>query len=239
MNYIKLYKNIINNYGSTFKPKNVYTERHHIIPKCVGGNNSVDNLIYVSGRVHFILHRILIKIHPNSNGLKFAFWAMCNQLTGDVNRVYKVTSTVYENAKINFSTINSIRHKGKKMSESYCKNLSDRMLGNTIHKKGKDSHLYGIKRSDETKLKISETIKLNKTQYKYLKGFWLTPKGKFVSLKDCVEETEYRQDSIIKYCKNPHIIVTKRMLNTTKYFNAEDVGKPLSALGWGFEKVIL
>ena len=39
-----------------------YSERHHIIPKCLGGFNKKDNLVYLSAREHFICHLLLIKI---------------------------------------------------------------------------------------------------------------------------------------------------------------------------------
>lgn len=39
-----------------------YTEMHHIIPKSLGGDNNATNIVKVSGRVHFILHRLLVKM---------------------------------------------------------------------------------------------------------------------------------------------------------------------------------
>ena len=239
MNYNKLYDSIINKYGSINKPKSVYTERHHIIPKSLGGSNDVTNLVYVTAKVHFILHRLLVKIHPSSNKLKFAFWAMCNQLSGDVIRTYKVTSSTFEQAKIAFAKANSQVHKGKKMPKDYCDALSKRMIGNTINPKGISNPLYGTQRSDEIKNKISQTKKDNYQLNPSFKGFWVTPKGKFYSIRECVDNTNYRYDSVSQYCKNPHKLLTLKMVNSTNYFNYEDVGKPLSELGWGFEEVIL
>lgn len=239
MNYNKLYKSIIDKHGSINKPKGIYTERHHILPKSLGGDNDVTNLIYVTAKVHFILHRLLVKIHPSSNKLKFAFWAMCNQLSGDVNRTYKVTSSVFEQAKVAFAKANSQIHKGKKMPKDYCEALSKRMIGNTINPKGINNHLYGVQRSEETKKKISQTKKSNYTLNPSFKGFWLTPQGKFYSVRDCVDNTGYRYDIVSKYCKNPHTVITLKMVHSSNYFSYEDVGKPLSELGWGFEEVSL
>lgn len=33
-----------------------YTEKHHIIPKSLGGDNSKTNLVVLTGRQHFICH---------------------------------------------------------------------------------------------------------------------------------------------------------------------------------------
>lgn len=39
-----------------------YTEKHHIIPSCLGGTNSKDNLVELTAREHFIVHLLLIKM---------------------------------------------------------------------------------------------------------------------------------------------------------------------------------
>ena len=36
-----------------------YSERHHIIPKCMGGNNNPDNLVNLTAREHFLIHWLL------------------------------------------------------------------------------------------------------------------------------------------------------------------------------------
>lgn len=62
MDYKTLYVNLLLKHGSEEKPKD-YAERHHIIPKALGGDDSSENLVYLSPRVHFIAHWILFKIH--------------------------------------------------------------------------------------------------------------------------------------------------------------------------------
>lgn len=39
-----------------------YTEVHHIIPRCLGGNNVQDNLVRVTPKQHFVLHHLLTKM---------------------------------------------------------------------------------------------------------------------------------------------------------------------------------
>lgn len=57
--YTKLYFKIIE-----YRKQNVLKvgENHHIIPKSLGGNDVIDNLVKVSCREHFILHRLLPKM---------------------------------------------------------------------------------------------------------------------------------------------------------------------------------
>ena len=53
-----------------------YMERHHIVPKCMGGSNRKDNLVYLTAKEHFIAHKLLVRIHPNALGLWLALIAM-------------------------------------------------------------------------------------------------------------------------------------------------------------------
>ena len=41
------------------------TAKHHILPKCMGGENDKDNLVYLTHREHFIAHYMLAKAFPN------------------------------------------------------------------------------------------------------------------------------------------------------------------------------
>ena len=43
-------------------PSNGYTERHHIIPKSLGGGNEKSNIVRLTARAHFICHKLLIRM---------------------------------------------------------------------------------------------------------------------------------------------------------------------------------
>lgn len=60
--YTKWYYAIINNRINNPHPKDIYTERHHIIPKSFGGSNKKENLVRLSAREHFLVHWILPKM---------------------------------------------------------------------------------------------------------------------------------------------------------------------------------
>ena len=40
---------------------NCYTERHHIVPKSLGGSDDKDNIVLISPRKHFLVHWLLTK----------------------------------------------------------------------------------------------------------------------------------------------------------------------------------
>ena len=53
-----------------------YKETHHIIPRCLGGEDNEDNLIGLTPREHFIAHKLLAEENPTINKLTFAFHLM-------------------------------------------------------------------------------------------------------------------------------------------------------------------
>ena len=71
-----------------------YIEVHHVIPRCIGGDNSKNNLVQLTPEEHYVAHQLLHKIHPRVKGLSYAMFAMttdrygkrCNKLYGWVRR---------------------------------------------------------------------------------------------------------------------------------------------------------
>lgn len=61
MNYLKVYNNIIER--RKYEIPEGYSEKHHIIPRSLGGNNKKSNLIRLTAREHFICHLLLVKIY--------------------------------------------------------------------------------------------------------------------------------------------------------------------------------
>lgn len=52
-----------------------YFETHHIIPKCLGGSDDIENLVKLTAREHFISHLLLTKMHDEPK-LKFGLHMM-------------------------------------------------------------------------------------------------------------------------------------------------------------------
>jgi hypothetical protein len=102
MNYEEHYVALIENYGSQSKPLIGYFERHHILPKCMGGKDTYGNLIYLSARCHLLAHWLLMKASPEIKGLKIAYATMCTR-----NGI-RLTPTMYQLAKDAVSGENSM-----------------------------------------------------------------------------------------------------------------------------------
>jgi hypothetical protein len=92
--YLKRYNKIV----SFFKEvqREGFNERHHIIPKCMGGSDASDNIVILPARAHFICHYLLHKAYPENKKLAHAF-AMMN-----VKNKYRdqTPSKLYERARI-------------------------------------------------------------------------------------------------------------------------------------------
>ena len=71
MNYLKIYFSIIANAAGR-KPGILY-DKHHIIPKSLGGPDLETNWIYLTPKEHLIAHRLLAKAYPNVEILQSGF----------------------------------------------------------------------------------------------------------------------------------------------------------------------
>lgn len=78
--YIKLIKRAV---GRDIKG---YTEKHHIIPRCMGGNNNPCNIVQLTPEEHFLAHLLLVRIYPKNNKLIYAAQMMGS--TRKSNKVY-------------------------------------------------------------------------------------------------------------------------------------------------------
>jgi hypothetical protein len=53
-----------------------YTEKHHIVPRCMGGGDEPSNLVRLTAAEHYVAHQLLVKIYPDSYSLLWALSAM-------------------------------------------------------------------------------------------------------------------------------------------------------------------
>lgn len=53
-----------------------YKEKHHVLPKCMGGDDNPDNIVYLSHNEHVKAHVLLCKMYPNNKALEKALRAV-------------------------------------------------------------------------------------------------------------------------------------------------------------------
>lgn len=97
MNYEKIYNQLVEKCRVRGLDKSKYEgyfETHHIVPKCLGGDNSEDNLVMFTGREHFIAHILLWKLNPGHKGLSYSLNIMNNRINSK-----KLNSKLYNRLK--------------------------------------------------------------------------------------------------------------------------------------------
>lgn len=174
--YTKIYYQIVSNAKNRILDDEVYTERHHVTPKSLGGDDSDSNLVTLTAREHFICHRLLVKMTFKNNKRKMA-WAVRRMLTG-INKNqqrYLPNSKLYERLR---KQINQ-DIKGWSHSEETKKHLSKVLTGRkfseetikkmSVSRKGKKKpdHIserlrtanLGKHMSEESKKKLSESLR--------------------------------------------------------------------------------
>lgn len=75
MNYTLHYERLIER--ARIRILDSYTETHHIIPRCIGGTNDLENLVELTPEEHFLAHQLLVKMHPLLPELVMAVRYMC------------------------------------------------------------------------------------------------------------------------------------------------------------------
>lgn len=93
-----------------------YKEKHHIIPRSLGGNNSPSNIANLTAREHYVCHLLLTKFTIGTHRQKmfYALHRMCNK-----NQTFIKSSVIYEFMRINHAKAVSNRCKGKKIQDLY------------------------------------------------------------------------------------------------------------------------
>jgi len=130
--YRYFYYSIINKALSR-KTSTGYVEKHHIVPRSLGGDDTDENLVSLTAREHFVCHWLLTKMVEDKDTYKmFNALNMMMFVENKWHERYKVNSRTFERLKIQISEQKSIKFSGE---------------GNAM---------YGKKHTKEAKLKMSK-----------------------------------------------------------------------------------
>lgn len=146
MNYEKHYNNLILKAKNRILEKNIYRERHHIIPRSEGGPDIKENIVELTAREHFLAHWLLYRIAPENTSRAHSFWRMCRG-RGKVlpENWITISSRVYEEARLAHSKAIASRLKGRKKSAEHVAKVA------TANR--------GKKRTEEARNRMSEAAK--------------------------------------------------------------------------------
>lgn len=108
--YSKAYLKIVHHRQNNLHSSDVYTEKHHIIPKSIGGQNRKQNLLIVSAREHFILHWLLTKMCHGQQ--KYKMLEAFSIFQNNKNRSLRLTSRKVQSIREANAIASSIRNMG-------------------------------------------------------------------------------------------------------------------------------
>jgi hypothetical protein len=108
-----------------------YSEKHHIIPRCIGGTNEKSNLVKLTAAEHYVAHQLLIKLYPTNRKLIHAANIMSGKLIGCRN------NKSYSWIKKKHAEAVSQMFKGKPKSDDHKLKLSQARKSHSGPNKGK------------------------------------------------------------------------------------------------------
>jgi hypothetical protein len=198
-----------------------YKERHHIIPKSLGGSNKKENIVTLSAKDHFICHQLLVEMTEGESKGKMwsALWRMMNKQSRNQLRNYNFTPEDYEKARIQHSINHSKRISGiknpfynKKHTNETRKKMSTLKKGKTyeeifgveegkIMRERRKVETLGKKRSDETREKIRQNKIGKKRDPELMRSIGEKLKGKKQSA-ETIEKKKLAREAGKKICEH-------------------------------------
>ena len=159
MTPLEEYNRIVNNRKHNPVSQDVYTERHHIIPKSLGGGNDDENIVRLLSKEHYRCHRLLVDIHStgDEHWKMLCAWNMMANMHG-----VHVSEEEYGNLKRQYSE----SCKGRKKSEETRRKMSIAQQNMPQEVKDKISNTlkghapYEGHDLPEYRAKISESLKM-------------------------------------------------------------------------------
>lgn len=163
MHYKTRYDKLISHYQ--LNPTDGMVEKHHIIPKCMGGDDTITNLVLLPTRAHFIAHYLLHKAYPENRSLAHAFAMMgvCNGYQHRNSRLYEKSKLARSKAMTGLPRPEWVKEKMRKpksITENYKKPKS---------KEHAENISKSLKNKPKTKEAIENSVKARQEYFKELR----------------------------------------------------------------------
>ncbi len=200
MNYQKIYNQIIHRRQQEVITEG-YSEKHHIVPRSLGGSDDKENLVKLTAREHFICHYLLVKIYEERTSNWYKMVKAFNMMkTTSNNQERYFNSRLYEALKYAFSETQSFCQSGEKNSQ------------------------HGTTWINNLKLRKIKKVSLNKLQIELDNGW---KKGRCLSNKEFTKERKhgfrlYMIRKLFKKIKKRKIRQAKKekqILKLTNWYN--------------------
>ena len=149
--YSKWYYSLIQRATSRIQDSSIYYEKHHILPKSLGGDDSEMNLVLLTAKEHFVCHLLLTKMVEGR--AKFQMIKALHMMTISTKYQHRINSSTYASLKAKAAEAHSVLTKGKP------KHSAETRLKMSIAAKGRPSPNLGKKLTPEQSQQRSEQIR--------------------------------------------------------------------------------
>lgn len=159
MNHQKIYNSLIVRALERIRDPNTYYEKHHIIPRSLGGDDSRSNLVYLTGREHFIAHMLLANIYGGG------MWQAAKMMKNSRKcQDRSFNSRLYEIAKREWSNFLKGRKRPEHVIDALKKSARTRVVSQKTREKMSQNRKGKPRAGDPTKWKHSDESKEKMSQ---------------------------------------------------------------------------
>lgn len=215
MDYKKIYQDFIDSCIDQDIPEGTYTEKHHILPKHMGGGDEDSNIVKLTYRQHIFAHRVLWKAYGKPQDLK-AYMLMSGMESDErlahqrANGISNVRSGLLDRIR----PLANTEARKKKLAEMNKRKwetgdgLKAIQAANKAWRGQNHTEQFKKERSEEYKRRGVDDPK---TGERYKK---LSQQGRDVRYKNSLELSEYVVNSEVKYPE----YLTKKSNRSIHYF---------------------
>lgn len=126
MNYLRHYVDLCMRGVGRKLPPDVHVEKHHIVPKCMGGTDYFKNICWLTVKEHWLAHCLLVQIYPSNYNLLGSLDVMANSKAGAPHRA-SLKLKDWQKRRITAGHV--LRRQSKKDKEEARKQLAEALKG--------------------------------------------------------------------------------------------------------------
>lgn len=110
-----------------------YFERHHIVPRGVGGSNERHNRVLLTAREHFVCHLLLCRMFPERTaGRHKMLHAFMLMKGANGHQARYMNAALYDAIKREYAAARSLARSGKKLSIEHRAKIAASRVGRSI-----------------------------------------------------------------------------------------------------------
>lgn len=214
--YTRIYNKIIQQAQSKTILQ-TYIEKHHIIPRSLGGTDCKNNLVFLTAKEHYICHLLLPKMLEGKNKYKM-LCAILRMAHSNQKQRIKIPSRIYEHIKKEKARMQSQIYRGE-CNPFYGRNHSERTKQKLRESRARQVEKQGGTMTSEARAKLSAAAKGRKQSQTWIEK-------KKLAVKKTWESEELRNSVSKRFLGKPKTEDHKQKLRKASKDRASRDSKP-------------